>query len=465
MAQLKDLIVNGATRLLNGLNVSGSIKQNSEQVVTKVNNIAPDDSGHLSISIPTVNNATLTINQNNTSKGTFTANSSTNTTINLTDTTYSSQAAASGGTAVSLVTTGEKYTWNNKGTYSKPSTGIPKTDLDATVQASLDRADSAASNKMDKNNPTGTGSFSLNRLDSTTIGNYSVAEGEGTTASGNASHAEGVYTEASGDGSHAEGVLTTASGDKSHAEGYDTIASGDKSHAQGKHNIANTSHADIVGNGTSSSSRSNAYALDWDGNGYYAGDVYVGCNADSSGGSKLVRESNLLNLLYPVGSCYTTSTNTNPDTIFGGTWELINKQYRPQWITTGFTFNTTNTQEGAFVALLQGTNIEFRFIWKNKIAISDDTKPIGTLNKSSIGLVAAHTAYAVGQNDGLNAVGMFYIDLNITTPILNVLDWVTRATSYPTATGHNCYLEFVVNVRPENMVDSFCDQFIWKRTA
>ena len=30
------------------------------------------------------------------------------------DTTYSSKAAASGGTAVSLVTTGEKYTWNNK---------------------------------------------------------------------------------------------------------------------------------------------------------------------------------------------------------------------------------------------------------------------------------------------------------------------------------------------------------------
>lgn len=31
----------------------------------------------------------------------------------LTDTTYESKAAASGGTAVSLVTTGEKYTWNN----------------------------------------------------------------------------------------------------------------------------------------------------------------------------------------------------------------------------------------------------------------------------------------------------------------------------------------------------------------
>lgn len=51
------------------------------------------------------------------------ASSATFTTINgvtvgsapkFTDTTYSSQAAASGGTAVSLVTTGEKYIWNNK---------------------------------------------------------------------------------------------------------------------------------------------------------------------------------------------------------------------------------------------------------------------------------------------------------------------------------------------------------------
>jgi len=31
-----------------------------------------------------------------------------------TDTTYTSQSASQGGTSVSLVTTGEKYTWNNK---------------------------------------------------------------------------------------------------------------------------------------------------------------------------------------------------------------------------------------------------------------------------------------------------------------------------------------------------------------
>ena len=50
-------------------------------------------------SIPTVNNATLTIKQNSTSKGTFTANASSNVEINLTDTTYSVFSGADGSDA------------------------------------------------------------------------------------------------------------------------------------------------------------------------------------------------------------------------------------------------------------------------------------------------------------------------------------------------------------------------------
>ena len=42
-----------------------------------------------------------------------------------------------------LVTDTEKTTWNNKGTYSKPSGGIPKTDLASAVQTSLGKADTA----------------------------------------------------------------------------------------------------------------------------------------------------------------------------------------------------------------------------------------------------------------------------------------------------------------------------------
>lgn len=49
--------------------------------------------------IPTVNDATLTITQNGTSVGTFTANASSNATIALTDTTYSAMTGATSGAA------------------------------------------------------------------------------------------------------------------------------------------------------------------------------------------------------------------------------------------------------------------------------------------------------------------------------------------------------------------------------
>jgi len=101
----------------------------SQGSATKVPQITTNNLGQVTgitevtITQPTVNNATLTITQNGVSKGTFTANASSDNTIALTDTTYTSQSAASGGTAVSLVTTGEKYTWNNKSTVSVSDTG------------------------------------------------------------------------------------------------------------------------------------------------------------------------------------------------------------------------------------------------------------------------------------------------------------------------------------------------------
>lgn len=106
-------------------------------------------------------------------------------------------------------------------------------------------------------------------------GNCSHAEGGGTVASGSKSHAEGTSTAAPGDSSHSEGKYTGAPGNCSHAEGYNTKASSDYQHVQGKFNIEDTEnkYAHIVGNGSSKNNRSNAHTLDWEGNGWYAGDV------------------------------------------------------------------------------------------------------------------------------------------------------------------------------------------------
>ena len=104
------------------------------------------------------------------------------------------------------------------------------------------------------------------------------AEGFGTKATGEYSHAEGDNAIASGQGAHAEGYSAVASGRYSHAEGSSTIAASPRQHVQGRYNIedAESKYAHIVGNGDSNSTRSNAHTLDWDGNAWYAGNVYVG---------------------------------------------------------------------------------------------------------------------------------------------------------------------------------------------
>lgn len=100
------------------------------------------------------------------------------------------------------------------------------------------------------------------------------AEGFWTIVQDSYAHAEGYMTSANGQGSHAEGNTTTAAGYYSHAEGRNTISRGESSHVQGKYNIDDTGkkYAHIVGNGTSTT-RSNAHTLDWDGNAWFAGTI------------------------------------------------------------------------------------------------------------------------------------------------------------------------------------------------
>ena len=169
-------------------------------------------------------------------------------------------------------------------------------------------------------------------------GNYSLAEGSGTTASGTNSHAEGngttaaaigahvegnggstnssasyshvegISTSAIGVGAHAEGKYTTA-GMNAHAEGGYTYAGTLYSHAEGDHtktpsNVAlagvhvegrynNTSAVESLtlpvlisttGIGDSEGSRANGMALTTTGDLRIKGKVYIGCNDDSTGG-------------------------------------------------------------------------------------------------------------------------------------------------------------------------------------
>lgn len=204
-----------------------------------------------------------------------------------------------------------------------------------------------------------------------TIGTLATAEGRRVTASGSYSHAEGNYTNATGSSSHAEGQSSTAggiaahaqgnnvtaSGNYSHAEGNSTAASAEGAHAEGSYTLASSSYqhvqgkynkedkngiyAHIVGNGTgtSSSARSNAHTLDWEGNAWFAGDIYIG-------GTGQDNASKLFDLIYPVGSIYMSVNSTNPSTLFGGTWVAWGSGRVPVGVDTAQTVFATVEKTG-----------------------------------------------------------------------------------------------------------------------
>lgn len=153
-------------------------------------------------------------------------------------------------------------------------------------------------------------------------GESSHAEGYGSIAQGDFSHSEGMCTEAIGLDSHAEGKFSTAIGQDSHAEGTETTAIGDNQHVQGKNNIEdnNNKYAHIVGNGQDYEHPSNAHTIDWQGNGWFQGNVKVGgTSQDDTNAQNLVTEDkyNRLKATLP-----TTGEVTGQDVTLNKTAEM-----------------------------------------------------------------------------------------------------------------------------------------------
>lgn len=208
--------------------------------------------------------------------------------------------------------------------------------------------------KMDKENPTGSGAFSLNRNLNSLSGNFSqsmgynnIASRKSQTAIGEYNIGEGGYEvvitkydsstpiQLNGNGVYASGKYTF---DKNtglftiESPSYFNTTKITSSNLRGKYfmntrrgskmyffiNYSNSTYntttyelkidsyteyksseplnnirgeyVHIIGNGQSDEERSNAHTVDWDGNANYAGDVYVGNANENKAGKKLATE-------------------------------------------------------------------------------------------------------------------------------------------------------------------------------
>lgn len=166
--------------------------------------------------------------------------------------------------------------------------------------------------------PAFTGSISLNRKADTTIGADSIAVGYHNAANGDYSAALGRDTEANGTSSFAGGENTIAAGGEEFVIGCNNELpaaewQAETEYAQNDYVVyenklyycasAHTSaatfaedsgwyhakkHLFTIGNGNNSSAKSNAFVVDLQGNGHFKGELYIGCNANSSGGNKVI---------------------------------------------------------------------------------------------------------------------------------------------------------------------------------
>lgn len=132
-----------------------------------------------------------------------------------------------------------------------------KQETDAAIEAAQpDLTGYALKSEVVGKAGTGLRSAILNGNTNKASGDYALAEGKGTTSAGTATHAEGIGTFTRAVAQHVHGT-------------YNELDGAGSPQWKGK-------YVTIVGNGEDENNRSNAHTLDWDGNAWFKGKVYVG---------------------------------------------------------------------------------------------------------------------------------------------------------------------------------------------
>ena len=171
---------------------------------------------------------------------------------------------------------------------------------------------------------------------------------------------------------------------------------------------------------------------------------------------------------YPVGSVYCSSTNTNPSTIFGGTWELIDKGFKNN--STEITQDPTDYLLNFDVASIRtGQTVRFRIHLTTGEDINDKSVTLGTVDLQAHGLQENNESYflygvfgGVAMSDGGDATITY--DFN-NTGVLEVNDCLNVNGTHVLPAGSSFYINVVVTTSQSRMNDTFCDKFYWKRTA
>lgn len=282
-----------------------------------------------------------------------------------------------------------------------------------------------------------------------------------------------AFTQVQNDITTLEGEMTTALKPKNLYGLQDARATSANLPAQGTNSLQYLIGTSTMTTGKPPIGDCKILNMEWDNTGGWTSQLAVGhpANMTAANAMAIRRMSSgtwgdwmtLLDLLYPVGSVYISSTNTNPSGTLGGTWSLIHKRFAYKIVEDPVTFNTTNTQSGDSVAVINGEQIELRLSFAPKVELNDSTIAIGQLDLDKIGLTGKYGEYTSFLADGGNGIAIMYVS---NTGAIQTQEVITKTSGgtipASTSTGQ---ARLGLMFAQTSMLDSFCDEFHWKRTA
>lgn len=210
---------------------------------------------------------------------------------------------------------------------------------------------------------------------------------------------EGPYSTAIGFGGHtgadALGSIAMCGGEClasfTVAMGNCTVANGTDQFVQGKYNVKDTEskYVHIIGNGTSDTARSNAHTVDWNGNGWFAGDI-EGVKDGTT--HKLSEKANTSDLAKKIG----TGENYNPNASAANVINLSGLT-KEQYDSGEYTEGSSGAERISGIRFDTGTTTK-----KAQITIGSDGGTITALSCSYDSIVGTQNGYdmfGISSND------------------------------------------------------------------
>lgn len=182
--------------------------------------------------------------------------------------------------------------------------------------------------------------------------------------------------------------------------------------------------------------------------------------------NNVLTKQNYLDIIYPIGSIYTTNTNINPSTSLTiGTWALVDKEFSFKKINIAdvITLNKTNCTSLTGQIIRNNHFLSVYFSLNPKVAITDSTLQMGTFNLSNIGVSSLYSQSYSSMSDGGQAIFTYNISAS---GVFSTTDVIVRGSSTASSAAGTTLIGYcVIPISAGQMLDECCDRFFWKRTA